>query len=60
MAKEAKELAIPFHDTLKNIYFAKKKILASLTKMAKAAQSPDLQEAFEKHHQETERQVERL
>jgi len=31
-----------FHDTLKDIYFAEKKILATLPKMAKAAQSPDL------------------
>jgi ferritin-like metal-binding protein YciE len=49
-----------FHDTLKDIYYAEKKILASLPKMAKAAQSPDLQAAFEKHEQETEGQVERL
>jgi ferritin-like metal-binding protein YciE len=60
MAKEARELADLFHDALKDIYFAEKKILASLPKMAKAAQSPDLKKAFEKHHQETEGQVERL
>jgi hypothetical protein len=28
-----------FHDTLKDIYFAEKKILGALPKMAKAAQS---------------------
>ena len=32
-----------FHDTLKDIYYAEKKILTALPKMAKAAQSSDLQ-----------------
>jgi ferritin-like metal-binding protein YciE len=45
---------------LKDIYFAEKKILAALPKMAKAAQSPELRKAFEKHRRETEGQVERL
>jgi ferritin-like metal-binding protein YciE len=49
-----------FHDTLKDIYFAEKKILSALPKMAKAAQSPELKAAFEKHEAETEGQVERL
>jgi ferritin-like metal-binding protein YciE len=49
-----------FLDTLKDIYFAEKKIYLALPKMAKAAQSADLTAAFEKHHDETEKQVERL
>ncbi|MBN9223095.1 MAG: ferritin-like domain-containing protein [Mesorhizobium sp.] len=49
-----------FHDTLKDIYFAEKKILAALPKMAKAAQSPDLKAAFEKHHGQTQEHVSRL
>jgi len=49
-----------FHDTLKDVYFAEKKILAALPKMAKAAQSDELRAAFEKHHTETEGQIERL
>jgi ferritin-like metal-binding protein YciE len=60
MAKEPKQLDALFHDTLKDIYFAEKKILATLPKMAKAAQSPDLQKAFEKHRGETEGHVARL
>jgi ferritin-like metal-binding protein YciE len=60
MAKEQKKLDELFHDTLKDIYFAEKKILAALPKMAKAAQSEELRAAFEKHHGETEGQVERL
>ncbi|HEY2685864.1 MAG TPA: DUF892 family protein [Steroidobacteraceae bacterium] len=49
-----------FHDTLKDIYFAEKKILSALPKMAKAAQSEELRAAFEKHQVETEGQIERL
>jgi ferritin-like metal-binding protein YciE len=60
MAKEPKQLADLFHDTLKDIYFAEKKILASLPKMAKAAQNEQLSAAFKKHHSETEGQIERL
>jgi ferritin-like metal-binding protein YciE len=55
-----KELKDLFLDTLKDIYFAEKKILSSLPKMAKAAQSPNLKAAFEKHEAETEVQVDRL
>src|ERR1700750_924068 len=55
-----KELKDLFLDTLKDIYFAEKKILSALPKMAKAAQSPKLKAAFEKHQEETEAQVDRL
>lgn len=60
MPKEPKKLDELFHDTLKDIYFAEKKILVALPKMAKAAQSRDLAAAFEKHERQTEGQVERL
>src|ERR1051325_6877655 len=60
MAKEPKQLDELFHDTLKDIYYAEKKILATLPKMAKAAQNDELTAAFEKHRAETERQVQRL
>jgi ferritin-like metal-binding protein YciE len=59
MAK-TKDLSDLFLDTLKDIYFAEKKILSALPKMAKAAQSPKLQAAFEKHMGETDNQVDRL
>jgi ferritin-like metal-binding protein YciE len=59
MAKD-KELKDLFLDTLKDIYFAEKKILSSLPKMAKAAQSDKLRAAFEKHQGETEDQIDRL
>ena len=60
MAKEPKQLDELFHDTLKDIYFAEKKILTALPKMEKAAQDPELKKAFAKHRTETEGHVERL
>jgi ferritin-like metal-binding protein YciE len=59
MATE-KNLQELFHETLKDIYFAEKKILAALPKMAKAAQSQELKAAFEKHENETEEHLARL
>lgn len=49
-----------FLDTLKDIYYAEKQIYKALPKMAKAANSEELRAAFEKHHTETEGQIERL
>src|ERR1700712_3142920 len=60
MAKQPKKLEDLFHDTLKDIYFAEKKIVTTLPKMAKAAQNEQLSAAFEKHRAETEIHVERL
>jgi ferritin-like metal-binding protein YciE len=60
MAKTPKLLSDLFHDTLKDVYFAEKKILTTLPKMAKAAQSKDLKAAFVKHERETRGQVKRL
>ena len=58
--KSANPLEDLFTETLKDIYFAEKQILRALPKMAKEAMSPELKEAFEKHRDETEEQVERL
>ena len=60
MATKDKDLNELFLDTLKDIYYAEKQILKALPKMAKAASSEKLRAAFEKHHGETEGQVERL
>ncbi|MGO4841023.1 ferritin-like domain-containing protein, partial [Rhizobiaceae sp. 2RAB30] len=49
-----------FHDTLKDIYYAERKLLKALPKLAKGAESADLKAAFEKHRDETEGHVERL
>src|SRR5690349_885220 len=55
-----KNLRELFLDTLKDIYFAEKKILTALPKMAKAAESEELKAAFQKHESETEMHVQRL
>ncbi len=60
MSAKDKNLNDLFLDTLKDIYYAEKQILRALPKMAKAAHSDQLRAAFEKHHGETEGQVERL
>jgi ferritin-like metal-binding protein YciE len=59
MAKE-KTLDDLFHDTLKDIYYAERKVLKTLPKMKRAAQSEDLKAAFDQHKQQTEVQIERL
>lgn len=61
VAKEKdKDLNSLFLDTLRDLYFAEKQILKSLPKMAKAARANELRAAFEKHHGETEGQLQRL
>lgn len=60
MAATAKPLDEMFLDTLKDVYYAEKQILKALPKMAKAAKSPELKQAFETHRTETEEHVERL
>jgi ferritin-like metal-binding protein YciE len=55
-----KNLGDLFYDTLKDIYFAERQILKALPKLAKAAKSEKLKEAFLHHREETEGQIERL
>lgn len=49
-----------FHDTLKDVYFAERKIVETLPKMHEAATNGQLKAAFEKHLAETQVHVERL
>lgn len=49
-----------FLNELKDVYNAEKQILKALPRLAKAADAPDLQQAFTKHLRETEGQVKRL
>src|SRR3954464_1896767 len=60
MAAKEKGLEDLFLATLKDVYYAEKQILRALPKMAKAAESDELRQAFEKHRDETEGHVERL
>ena len=55
-----KTLESLFYEQLKDIYYAERKILKALPKMARGAQSDALRQAFETHREETEGQVERL
>ena len=49
-----------FLNELKDVYNAEKQLVAALPRMAKAAQSPKLQQAIAKHLRETEGHVKRL
>jgi len=49
-----------FYDTLKDIYYAERKIVKALPKMARAAVAPELKTAFEKHKEQTQEHIERL
>lgn len=55
-----KTLDTLFHDTLRDIYYAERKILSALPKMARGAQDPKLKDAFLLHREQTEVHVERL
>ena len=47
-------------EEMRDIYNAEQQLLKALPKMVKAAQSERLKEAFERHLEETEQQIERL
>lgn len=61
IGKSSKEsLENIFVDMLKDMYWAENHLSKALPKMAKAAYSEELKEAFERHLQETQNQVLRL
>ena len=60
MPAKEKTLNDLFLEALKDVYHAEKQILRALPKMAKAAESDELREAFKTHREETQVQVERL
>ena len=53
-------LADLFHETLRDVYYAEKKLVKVLPKMAKKASSPELSQAITNHLRETEGHVRRL
>src|SRR5262249_62234062 len=59
-AKKEKTLNDLFYETQKDIYHAEKALVKALPRMAKAADSDALREAFQPHLKETEGQVDRL
>ena len=60
MASKMATLEDLYTDLLKDLYSAEKQLVKALPKMAKNAQSPDLQKAFQEHLRQTEGQVERI
>jgi ferritin-like metal-binding protein YciE len=60
MATRMNTLEDLYIDLLKDLYSAEKQLVKALPKLAKNAQSPDLQKAFQEHLKQTEGQVERI
>lgn len=60
MASKITTLEDLYTDMLKDLYSAEKQLVQALPKMAKAAQSPDLQKAFQNHLKQTEGHVDRI
>lgn len=60
MPSKEKTLNDLFLHTLKDVFYAEKQILKALPRMAKAAESEELKQAFETHREETQGQIERL
>ena len=60
MAKKMDTLDELYTDLLKDLYSAEKQLVKALPKMAKKAQSSELQKAFNEHLNQTERHVERI
>lgn len=60
MPAKQKTLDDLFLHTLKDIYYAERKILKNLPRMAKATESEELKQAFETHREETQGQIERI
>ena len=60
MASKLANLEDLYEDLLKDLYSAEKQLVKALPKMAKNADSPDLQRAFQDHLGQTEKHVERI
>ena len=60
MATEAPTLEKLFHDTLRDVYYAEKKLVKTLPKLAKKATNEALSQAITDHLAETEGHVARL
>ena len=60
MASKMATLDDLYIDLLKDLYSAEKQLVKALPKIAKNAQSPDLQKAFQEHLKQTEGHVERI
>jgi ferritin-like metal-binding protein YciE len=60
MASKIASLEDLYTDMLKDLYSAEKQLVEALPKLAKAAQSADLEKAFQEHLKQTEEHVARI
>ena len=60
MASKMATLEDLYTDLLKDLYSAEKQLVKALPKLAKNAESPDLQKAFQEHLRQTEGHVARI
>src|SRR6187401_758691 len=58
--KKSGQLEKFFLDQLKDIYYAEQQLLKALNEMKSASTTEELEDAFDNHHKQTERQVKRL
>src|SRR5512147_1759485 len=60
MASKMQTLEDLYEDLLKDLYSAEKQLVKALPKMAKNAESAELQKAFQEHLNQTVKQVDRI
>jgi ferritin-like metal-binding protein YciE len=60
MASKLENLEDLYEDLLKDLYSAEKQLVKALPKMAKNAESAELQKAFQEHLNQTVKQVDRI
>jgi ferritin-like metal-binding protein YciE len=58
--KKENQLEKFFLDQLKDIYYAEQQMLKALNEMKSACTTEELEDAFEEHHKQTEKQIKRL
>jgi ferritin-like metal-binding protein YciE len=58
--KKENQLEKFFFDQLKDIYYAEQQMLKALNEMKSACTTEELEDAFEEHHKQTEKQIKRL
>jgi ferritin-like metal-binding protein YciE len=58
--KKGNQLEKFFQDQLKDIYYAEQQLLKALNEMKSASTTEELEEAFDTHYKQTEKQIKRL
>jgi ferritin-like metal-binding protein YciE len=58
--KKGNQLEKFFQDQLKDIYYAEQQLLKALSEMKSASTTEELEDAFDNHYKQTEKQIKRL